>query len=119
MKFQALVRNLSVAEVPQFALAELNDFLAQVGDREFLTAVASLPEAELSQFQISYLAAMVEYAAYSRGLSCPQWTAGIAGLETPYFASSLRSLRLHLLVSSPPPFRRRNIFIDSTVGQRV
>jgi hypothetical protein len=31
---------------------------------------------------------------------------------------SLR-LRAHLLTSSPPPFRRRNIFIDTTLGGRV
>jgi hypothetical protein len=35
------------------------------------------------------------------------------------FCSSLQSLRMHLLTHSPPPFRRRNIFIDSSLGQRV
>jgi hypothetical protein len=40
-------------------------------------------------------------------------------LERPWFASSLKSLRLHLLTASPPPFRRRNLFVDSTIGDRV
>jgi hypothetical protein len=40
-------------------------------------------------------------------------------LAEPVFASSLQSLRLHLLVLSPAPFRRRNIFIDSTLGARI
>jgi hypothetical protein len=29
------------------------------------------------------------------------------------------SLRLYLLTHSPAPFRRRNIFIDASVGSRV
>lgn len=29
------------------------------------------------------------------------------------------SLRLHLLTRSPPPFRRRNLFVDSSIGQRA
>jgi hypothetical protein len=28
-------------------------------------------------------------------------------------------LRLHLLLSAPPAFRRRNIFLDASVGDRV
>jgi hypothetical protein len=35
------------------------------------------------------------------------------------FGSTLVSLRLYLLTHSPPPFRRRNIFIDATVGSSV
>jgi hypothetical protein len=35
------------------------------------------------------------------------------------FGSDLQNLRLYLLTHSPPPFRRRNIFIDSTLGDRV
>jgi len=31
----------------------------------------------------------------------------------------LLGLRLHLLTHSPAPFRRRNIFIDASVGARV
>jgi len=31
----------------------------------------------------------------------------------------LQSLRLHLLTHSPPPFRRRNIFIDSSPDKQV
>ena len=36
-----------------------------------------------------------------------------------WFASELKSLRLHLLTKSPAPFRRRNLFVDSTLGDRV
>ena len=37
----------------------------------------------------------------------------------PYVEYWLLSLRLHLLTHSPPPFRLRNIFIDSSVGTRM
>jgi hypothetical protein len=35
------------------------------------------------------------------------------------FGTPIESLRLHLLTASPPAFRRRRIFIDATVGDRV
>ena len=45
--------------------------------------------------------------------------ARIAPLASPVFGSKLESLRLYLLTHSPPPFRRRNIFIDASIGARV
>ena len=62
---------------------------------------------------------MVEYACARRNISPPPWTQSIVPLSEPVFGSTLVSLRLHLLTHSPPPFRSRNIFIDSTVGARV
>ena len=43
----------------------------------------------------------------------------IEALSEPEFGSQLQSLRLHLLTHSPPPFRRRNIFIDTSIGGQV
>ena len=62
---------------------------------------------------------MIEYAATLKGTFPPAWTKEVPALERPWFASSLTSLRLYLLTNSPPPFRRRNLFVDSSVGQRV
>jgi hypothetical protein len=62
---------------------------------------------------------MVEYACAKRDAALPSWTRSIAPLVEPAFGSRLASLRLHLLMHSPPPFRRRNIFIDSSIGSRV
>jgi hypothetical protein len=62
---------------------------------------------------------MVEVACAQRGIASPAWTRTIAPLTEPVFGSALMSLRLYLLTHSPAPFRRRNIFIDSTVGSRV
>jgi hypothetical protein len=62
---------------------------------------------------------MVEWACAARRIPPPPWTAGVAAVAEPYFASELPGLRLYLLMNSPAPFRRRNLFIDSSVGQRV
>ena len=69
--------------------------------------------------EAAYLAAMVEHAAVIKGVDPPRWTAAVEALDALWFASSLKSLRLYLLTHSPPPFRRRNLFIDSSVGQPV
>ena len=49
----------------------------------------------------------------------PRWVDEIPPLRIPWFASELASLRLHLLTSSPPAFRKRNLFVDSTLGGRA
>jgi hypothetical protein len=43
----------------------------------------------------------------------------VAPLEEPHFGAPLQSLRLHLLAASPVAFKRRNIFVDAAVGDRV
>jgi hypothetical protein len=77
------------------------------------------PEARLPAFEAAYVAAMVEHAASRKRVPSPAWTADSAALQRPWFATQLRSLRLHLLTHSPLPFRRRNLFIDSSLGDRV
>jgi hypothetical protein len=62
---------------------------------------------------------MVEYACARHSVAVPEWTRSILPLAEPVFGSELQSLRLYLLTHSPPPFRARNIFIDSTLGDRV
>ena len=62
---------------------------------------------------------MVEQAASHKGLAPPPWIVRVPPLDEPYFGTDLKSLRLYLLTHSPPPFRRRNIFIDATLGDRV
>ena len=67
----------------------------------------------------TYLAAMVEYAASIKNVPPPEWIMTIPSLEKPVFGTELLSLRLHLLTHSPVPFRNRNIFIDSSLGDRI
>jgi len=45
--------------------------------------------------------------------------ADLAALEVPVFATDLASLRAHLLRASPVAYRRRNLFVDAAVGDRV
>jgi hypothetical protein len=40
-------------------------------------------------------------------------------LERPWFAVPFASLRPHLLSAAPIAFKRRNLFVDATVGDRV
>ncbi len=80
---------------PAYILAELNDLLtAATGDE-----LESLPQPSIDS----------PYLASSR----------IEPLPLPVFAVPWQSLRAHLLLESPVPFRRRNIFIDSSIGARV
>ena len=118
--FEGLVADLAAwPDQRRFVLAGINDFLAETGPREFVAATAEPPAAELEPYLANYLAAMVETAAHRHGLPAPVWTLAIAPVAAPVFGSLLAGLRLHLLTHSPPAFRRRNIFIDSTIGNRV
>jgi len=118
-QFEELVSELSTADKPSFAFAELLDLLARLTPSELRTAVADLPAVALSPYWQNYLAATVEQAAVQKNQAPPEWTTKIQPLEEPVFGSTLRSLREHLLFNAPPVFRRRNIFIDASVGARV
>jgi uncharacterized protein (DUF1778 family) len=117
-RFQELVVAAAKTE-KSFPLAELNSLLASLPAAELRDAVATLPSTALSSFIANYVAAMVEYACARRDIRPPDWTRNISPLREPEFATSLLSLRLHLLTHSPAPFRHRNIFIDSSIGARV
>jgi hypothetical protein len=103
----------------RLALAELSSLMSSFSAGELRDAVAAPLPPGLGPFLSNYIAAMVEYACAKRSIAVPAWTCSIMPLIEPVFGSDLMSLRLHLLMNSPPPFRRRNIFIDSTVGDRV
>jgi hypothetical protein len=119
-RFQQLTTQL-IADVaaglkPAFALAELNELLTAAPGGQF----ALLPQPSIENpYLANYVAAMVEQAAYMRGVAPPSWTSSISPLPEPVFAVPWLSLRAHLLLESPVPFRRRNIFIDSGIGTRV
>lgn len=118
-EFQEAVGALSGPHAPSFALAEINTLLSKLSAAELRDAIASAPIVELSPFLANYLAAMVETACEKRGLTLPLWVRSIAPLDGPTFGSTLQSLRLHLLTHSPAAFRRRKIFIDASLGERV
>lgn len=103
----------------RYALAALNDFLTESSPSELVAAVSTPPSAALEPYLACYTAAMIETAAQRHGLPSPDWTGAILPLSEPAFGSTLPKLRMHLLLHSPPAFRRRNIFIDSTIGSRA
>ena len=103
----------------RFALAELNDLLTELAPRELAEVTGDADLGGLSPYLQNYVAAMVELAAHQKGVAPPDWVRDVRPLEEPHFATPLEGLRLHLLRASPVPFKRRNIFIDSSVGDRV
>lgn len=118
-EFAALVAACREGKKGRFQLAELNRFLAALGGAELAAAIeAPLPEVK-SAFLANYVAAMVEVACARRRIAVPEWVRAVPPLPEPVFGSQLESLRLHLLTHSPPPFRRRNLFVDATVGDQV
>jgi hypothetical protein len=119
MKLQECIEDCAGPAPPSFGLAELSSLLASWTAAELRDAIAAPPTAALTSFLSNYIAAMIEQACERRSVRVPAWVRAIAPLPEPAFGSTLKNLRLHLLTHSPPPFRRRNIFIDSSVGDRV
>ncbi|MCP3956730.1 MAG: hypothetical protein GY719_02640 [bacterium] len=118
-RFSGLLRALPDDEERSYALAGLNDLLTDLSSTALPEAVADPPSEDLSPYLRNYVAAMVEQAAHLKGVAPPEWVADVEPLEEPRFVTPLAGLRLHLLAASPVPFRRRNIFVDSAVGDRV
>jgi hypothetical protein len=118
-RFQECVAGCSAPSESSFALAELNSLLSALTPGEMRDATAAPPSIALTPFLANYVAAMVEYGCARCAISPPAWTQSISPLDEPAFGTSLQSLRLHLLTHSPPPFRRRNIFIDSSLGRQI
>jgi uncharacterized protein (DUF1778 family) len=119
IRFEDTLRLLENEADRRLGLAELNDLLASLAPMELPGTLAEADLSRLSPFVRNYDAAMVEQAARNNGVKAPAWTASVAPLERPYFASPLKNHRLHLLRASPVPFKRRNLFVDSGVGARV
>lgn len=118
-RFSLLLRALRSDADRRYALAEINDFLTGCAPLEFAGAVADADVSALPPWLQNYVAAMVELAADAKQVAPPAWVREIEPLDRPHFATSLESLLPHLLRSAPVPFKRRNIFVDSSLGARV
>ena len=119
VRFGAILSALREDGEWRFVLAELNDFLADLSASEFDDAIADAELQGLSPLLRNYVAAMIEQTAARMGADPPAWTADVEPLDKPHFPVPFRSLRPHLLRVAPVAFKRRNIFVDSTVGDRV
>lgn len=119
LSFTRMIASLASFPDPKFPLAELNDLLSSLTAAQLAEATQHAELSRLSPLLQNYVAAMVEQASAKANVPPPAWTAKVEPLASPYFATPLSALRLHLLRSSPVPFRRRNIYVDSSVGDRV
>jgi hypothetical protein len=118
-RFTSIVRALREEANQRFALADLNDFLHACTPTSFADAVEHVDLGALTPYLQNYVAAMTEQAAHQKGVAPPEWTRDIAPLDALHFATPLASLRTYLLRATPVPFKRRNIFVDAGVGDRV
>jgi uncharacterized protein (DUF1778 family) len=118
-RFAELLRALEDDRERRFVLAELNDLLTALGPTELGGVVAAPDIRGLSPYLQNYVAAMVEQAAHQKRVSPPAWVRAVEPLEQPHFATASPRLRPHLLRSAPVPFKRRNIFVDASLGDRV
>ena len=60
----------------------------------------------------AFLQALAVYLAVKLDSDPPRWTWPAIQLRDPWFASPGAAIRNYLLLSSPAPFRSRNLFID-------
>ena len=121
-RFQELTTAVAAATTDtarRLALGALADFLRQLPAGGFRRAVAHAPRASLDPPWANHLAGTIELAASNRGLAPPQWTAVIRHPPEPMFGSSLASLRMHLLTRAPVALRRRTLFMDASIDDRV
>jgi hypothetical protein len=119
MRLHECIADCAGPASPSFGLAELNTLLTSWTAAELRDAIAVRPATALTPFLSNYVAALIEQACERRSVRIPAWVRAIEPLPEPAFGSTLESLRLHLLTHSPAPFRRRNIFIDAALGDRV
>jgi hypothetical protein len=118
-RFQEALRRLTAAGTRRLALAELADFLRPLPTGAFQRAVAEPPRAQLDPETLNHVAGAIELAAARRGVPAPVWVRSVPAQDQPSFGSTLSSLRLHLLTRSPVALRRRNLFMDASIDERV
>ena len=123
-RFAQILQALADELDHRFALAELNDYLTDTPPIAFSTSVSQSAATvrvlkTLSAFLQNYVAAMVEHAAHQKDVHPPAWVRDVEPLSTPWFATNLRSLRPYLIAAAPVAFKRRNLFVDATVGDRT
>ena len=100
-------------------VAEFADFLRSLPIAAFERAVRHAPRAPLDADTLNYIAGAIELAAERRGLRPPRWTRDVPIAGSPMFGSPLSSVRLYLLTRGPVALRRRNVFVDASVDERV
>lgn len=114
-----LINSMTTLHESKQSLAALNDLLHDLSKDEFVETLTELPKRFIATVLGNYIASMIDFAANQKNIFPPSWTEHYKGTEEPFFSTDLKSLRLHLLRMSPAAFKKRNIFIDSSVGMRL
>lgn len=118
-RFQELARGLVEPDGRASALAELEDFLRPLRSGAFARATSEPPKAPIDPVTLNHLAGAIELAAVKREVAPPPWTFRAAVPADPVFGTTLNSARLYLLTHAPVAMRRRNVFVDSSIDERV
>lgn len=118
-RFDELISSLETEQDISFTLAAINDQLTQMSSGELRQLTERPRSLGKTLFAQSYVAAMLEQACHSKHCKIPDWIAQVPAMPAPWFATSIKSLRMHLLLCSPVPFRRRNLFVDTSLGGRA
>jgi hypothetical protein len=119
---EALLRG---EDLPLLMLGDLLDDFRQRSStpEEKLTLVRDAPEwldVETHADCNAYLAAVTETLCREAAIPPPDWTeTPICYLHRPWFAGGLETLKAILLVESPVPFRRRNLFVSANALARA
>lgn len=104
--------------------AECKDFLHQFQEAGKMAMLTTPPpqlagKAKEGQVLDAYLQALAVYLSVKLDADPPHWTQPPVALSQPWFASPGTAIRNYLLLSSPAPFRTRNLFIDEDSLQVV
>jgi len=96
---------------------EIKDFLHEFKDSPNIQMLLAPPpnlEGSVSDGKrcSAFLQALAVHLATRLDCDPPNWTKPQIQLSDPWFASPGTALRNYLLISSPAPFRSRNLFID-------
>ena len=96
---------------------EIKDFLHEFQDKGSLEMLLEKPPgmedtvADGKRWN-AFLQALAVHLAGKLNCDPPEWTWPPIRIMDPWFASPGTAMRNYLLISSPAPFRTRNIFID-------
>ncbi|MEI7880704.1 MAG: hypothetical protein WCI95_07495 [bacterium] len=119
---EALLRG---EDLPLLMLGDLLDDFRQrcSTPEEKLTLVRDTPvwlDVETHADCNAYLAAVTETLCREASIPPPAWTeTPLCYLHRPWFAGGLETLKAILLVESPVPFRRRNLFVSANALARA
>ena len=116
-------RAASLAEIAERVMAggkagyEVKDFLHEFDVRRDFAMLAEAPSrlsgrVEDGEGLDAFLQALAAYLGTRLDRDPPEWTSPPVTLPRPWFASPGGAIRNYLLMSSPAPFRMRNLFID-------